>query len=205
MRAPIERIDHQIIYRIVEPGARVLDLGCGSGRLLEMLATQKQAIVQGIELDDQAIHACVEKGLSVFHSDIDSGLQEYPDKSFDYVILNQSMQQVKRIEFVIEEALRVGRVAIIGFPNFANIRSRFVLFFRGKAPMTSSLPYHWYDTPNLRFLSISDFRQYCRVNKIRILAQYCLGKKRQVHFFRNLRASNAVFVITRDPNVKFQA
>lgn len=198
MRAPIERLDYRIIYTIVEPGSRVLDLGCGSGGLLKLLADGKQAIVQGIELDDLAIHACVEKGLSVFHSDIDSGLQEYPDKCFDYVILNQSMQQVKRIEFVIDEALRVARRVIIGFPNFANIRSRFVLFFRGKAPMTSSLPYHWYDTPNLRFLSISDFRAYCRVNKITILAQYCLGPKRQVHVWRNLRASNAVFMITRD-------
>jgi len=200
MRAPIERIDYRIIYRIIEPGARVLDLGCGSGRLLEMLAGQKQAIVQGIELDDGAIHACVEKGLSVFHTDIDSGLQEYPDKCFDYVILNQSMQQVKRIEFVIEEALRVGRRVIIGFPNFANIRSRFVLFFTGKAPMTKSLPYHWYDTPNLRFLSISDFREYCRTNRIKVLAQYCLGKRRQVRLFRNLLASNAVFMITRETN-----
>jgi methionine biosynthesis protein MetW len=198
MRAPIERLDYRIIYKIVEPGSRVLDLGCGSGGLLKLLAEEKQAIVQGIELDDLAIHACVEKGLSVFHSDIDSGLQEYPDKCFDYVILNQSMQQVKRIEFVIDEALRVGRRVIIGFPNFANIRSRLVLFFRGKAPMTSSLPYHWYDTPNLRFLSISDFREYCRTNKITILAQYCLGPKRQVRVWRNLRASNAVFMITRE-------
>ena len=192
-----ERFDHKVIYGMVSEGARVLDLGCGTGELLKLLAQGKGAVVQGIELDDAAIHSCVEKGLSVFHSDIDSGLQEYPDDSFDYVILNQSMQQVKKIEFVISEALRVAANVIIGFPNFAHLHSRWMLFMRGRAPMTPTLPYYWYDTPNLRFLSISDFREYCRRNAIDILKECCLGEGGHVRFWPNLFARNAIFMVTR--------
>lgn len=190
-------LDYKIIYQVIESGARVLDLGCGNGELIYLLAKEKNARVQGIELDEAAIYQCVEKGLSVFHSDIDSGLTEYPDKSFDYIILNQSMQEVKKVDFVIEEALRVGKKVIVGFPNFACARARLMLFFRGKAPITSSLPYHWYDTPNLHFLSISDFKDFCLEKKLTILAVYYLGKKRLIRFRPNLLALNAIFIITR--------
>ncbi len=190
------RLDERIIYNIVKPGAKVLDLGCGSGELLAALAAGKSVKAQGIELNDDAIYKCVEKGLSVFHGDIDTGLSEYPDKSFDYVILNQSMQQVKGINNVLEEALRVADNVIIGFPNFAHIKARFMMFFGGKAPITRSLPYSWYDTPNLRFLSISDFKRYCRSKNIKIKKVYHLGKRSVVRFWPNLFALNAVFVIT---------
>ncbi|MEK7849594.1 MAG: methionine biosynthesis protein MetW [Candidatus Omnitrophota bacterium] len=191
------RLDHKIIYQIIEPGSSVLDLGCGSGDLLYFLAKEKSAQVQGIELSEAAIYKCVEKGLSVFHSDIDSGLIEYPGKSFDYVILNQSMQEVKKVDFVIKEALRVGKKVIVGFPNFAYWPARFRLFLRGKAPVTVSLPYHWYDTPNLHFLSISDFTDFCAEKKIKILSTYYLGEKRLVKFLPNFFASNVIFVITQ--------
>ena len=191
------RLDHKIIYQIIEPGSSVLDLGCGSGDLLYFLAKEKSAQVQGIELSEAAIYKCVEKGLSVFHSDIDSGLIEYPGRSFDYVILNQSMQEVKKVDFVIKEALRVGKKVIVGFPNFAYWPARFRLFLRGKAPVTVSLPYHWYDTPNLHFLSISDFTDFCAEKKIKILSTYYLGEKRLVKFLPNFFASNVIFVITQ--------
>jgi len=192
------RLDHQIIYEGIEPGARVLDLGCGEGDLLSLLAGGKNAKVQGIELEDRAIHACVKKGINAFQSDIESGLKEYPDRVFDYVILNQSMQEVKQVDFLIDEALRVGRVLIVGFPNFAYWMARYMLFLRGNAPITKSLPYFWFNTPNVRFLSIKDFSDFCREKGLKVLNAFYLGEKCTVKFFPNLRALNAIFVITRE-------
>ncbi|MFH0838858.1 MAG: methionine biosynthesis protein MetW [Candidatus Omnitrophota bacterium] len=194
------RLDYKIIAGIIKPSSKVLDLGCGDGELMFYLAGEKNARVQGIELDDEAIYKCVGKGLSVFHSDIDSGLTEYPDKSFDYVILNQSLQEVKKVEFVLKESLRVGKQVIVGFPNFAHVKARLILFFTGKAPVTASLPYRWYDTPNLRFLSISDFKEYCTKKNITITGAYYLGKKTLVRFMRELFALTALFVITDKEN-----
>lgn len=197
MRSDSVSLDHRTIYQIVEPGSRVLDLGCGDGELMYLLAREKGAKVQGIEIDDEAIYKCVAKGLSVFHGDIDSGLKEYPDKSFDYVILNQSMQQVKKADFVIQEGLRVGKKLIVGFPNFGHLNARSSLFFKGQTPVTPSLPYRWYNTPNLHFLTISDFRSYCIERKIKILNTYYLGNDKIVHIWPNLFATNAIFIIEK--------
>ena len=191
------RVDHQIIYRIVEPGARVLDLGCGNGDLLYLLAREKGAKVQGIEVNDSAIYECVKKGLSVFHGDIESGLTEYPKQSFDYVVLNQSLQEVEKVDDLIDEALRVGSKVIVGFPNFAFWGARLMLFFRGKAPVTRSLPYNWNNTPNVRFLSISDFKEFCREKNLKVKEAHYLGKKRSIILWPNLFALNAIFVVTK--------
>jgi methionine biosynthesis protein MetW len=189
-------LDHHVIYSIVDTGSRVLDLGCGNGELLYPLVRDKHIRAQGIELDDKAIQECVKKGLSVFHDDIENSLSEFPDNSFDYVILNQSMQQVKKVGDVIHEALRIGRKVIVGFPNFAYFRSRLMLFFRGKSPITGSLPYLWYDTPNVRFLSVTDFKHFCKENNIRIVKAHYLGEKKIIRFCPNLLALNAIFVLT---------
>jgi methionine biosynthesis protein MetW len=191
------RLDYEIIHKVIEPGSRVLDLGCGSGELLYLLAGEKNAKVQGIEFNDEAIYQCVKKGLSVFNSDIETGLVEYPDQSFDYVILNQSMQEVTQVDFIIHEALRVGRKVIVGFPNFAYLTARLRLFFQGKAPVTRALPHHWYDTPNVRCLSLSDFKEFCKEKHVRVVKSYYLGGRKQVKFWPNLFALNAVFVLTR--------
>lgn len=191
------KLDHQVICEIVEPGSKVLDLGCGSGELLHLLEQTKSVKAQGVEVNQDAIHACVEKGLSVFHSDIDSGLPFYPDQSFDYVILNQSLQEVKKVETVIEESLRIGRYVIVGFPNFAHMEARILLCFGGRAPISSSLPYEWYSTPNLRFLAVKDFRDFCCKKGYKILSTYYLGSRRRVYVFPNLFALHAVFVITK--------
>lgn len=191
------RLDYRIILDIIEQGSKVLDLGCGDGELMKYLETNKGAKVQGIELSEEAIYKCVEKGLSVFHTDIDSGLSSYPDKSFDYAILNQSLQQVKKIDFVLDEALRVASKAIVGFPNFANLEARLMLFFGGKAPITESLPYEWYNTPNIRSLSVKDFKSFCAQKRIKILQQRNLGKSSEVRLLPNLLAENAIFLITK--------
>ena len=197
MATMIKRFDHQVIFGIVEQGSKVLDLGCGNGDLLQLLAERRGAKAQGVELNTDAIHACVEKGLSVFHSDIDSGLPYYPDQSFDYVILNQSLQEVKKVETVISEALRIGKRAIIGFPNFAHFEARTLMFFGGRAPIASSLPYEWHSTPNLRFLAIKDFKSFCKARGYEILSAHYLDSQGTVRVLPNLFAQNAIFVITK--------
>ncbi|HMK56723.1 MAG TPA: methionine biosynthesis protein MetW [Dissulfurispiraceae bacterium] len=198
MKSDGVRMDHRIIYDIVEPGSRVLDLGCGDGALMHLLATGKGARVQGIELAEEQIYKCVKRGVSVFHSDIDTGLSEYPDKSFDYIILNQSLQETRKVEFVLNEALRVGRKVIVGFSNFAYYKARIEIFFHGRAPVTESLPHAWYSTPNLHFLSIRDFESYCADKGLKVLARYYLGENKTVWLLPNLLALNAIFVISAE-------
>ncbi|MDD3088512.1 MAG: methionine biosynthesis protein MetW [Candidatus Omnitrophica bacterium] len=191
------RPDHKAIGEMVEEGASVLDLGCGSGELLDYLSGHKGVRASGIEISEEAIYKCVEKGLSVSHGDIDTGLTEYPDGMFDYVIFNQTMQQVHRPKEAILEALRIGRKVIIGFPNFCHINSRLQLFFGGHVPITHSLPYTWYATPNLHFLSVRDFIKFCQETGITIEKKKFLNDSGEVKFWPNLLALNAIFQISK--------
>jgi methionine biosynthesis protein MetW len=193
-------LDHKIIVEIIGQSSSVLDLGCGNGELLAILVREKNVRAQGIEIDDKAIFDCVARGLSVFHDDIDSGLSDYEDKSFDFVILNQSFQQVKKPDAVLKEAMRVGKKVIIGIPNFAHINARFQIFFRGRTPVTGALPYEWHDTPNLHFLSILDFMNYCKKRNMTIEEAYFIGSKRKVKLFPNLFAQTGIFVISGTSN-----
>src|SRR3989304_9342415 len=197
MKQSPSRIDQKVIMEWIEKGASVLDLGCGDGELLIRLISQKQVRAQGIEISEQAIHHCVVQGLSVFQEDIDSGLAAYADNSFDYVILNQTFQQVKKPDFVLKEALRVGKKVIVGFPNFVYYKARFQLFFDGKVPVTPSLPYEWYDTPNLHFLSIADFIEYCRKREIRIERSAFIAKNKKVRLMPNLFAEIGLFLLSK--------
>ena len=196
MRYNHSKLEYRIILDLMPPGSSVLDLGCGDGELLSVLANEKKCRGQGIEIDEKAIYACVSRGLSVLHGDIDTGLAEYNDRSFDYVILNQTFQQVKKPETVLKEALRVGKYVIVGFPNFAHYRARFQIFFKGKTPVTPSLPYQWYDTPNLHFLSISDFFEYCRQKNIIIARTAFTSSNRKVSLFPNLLALSGIFLLS---------
>ena len=189
--------DHAVILDLVKEQSSILDLGCGAGDLLYLLIKLKKVHGQGIEIDDREIYKCVAKGLNVFHGDIDTGLAEFGDKSFDYVILNQSMQQIIHVDKVLDDALRVGKKVIVGFPNFAHYRSRLQMFFRGKSPVTEALPYQWYETPNLHFFSISDFKDYCRSKNINIERSVCIGKNRKAPFLPNLFGQTGIFLISK--------
>jgi len=193
----LNRVDQEIISGWVSVGSSVLDLGCGDGELLTRLIHEKQVRAQGIELSEQAIHQCVAGGLSVFQEDIDTGLSEYADKSFDYVILNQTFQQVKKPGFVLHEALRVGKKSIVGFPNFLHFRARLQIFFHGKVPVTPALPHEWYDTPNLHFLSIADFTEYCEKRGIRIEKAAYIAGDRKVRFLPNVFAELGLFLLSK--------
>ncbi|MBD3379296.1 MAG: methionine biosynthesis protein MetW [Candidatus Omnitrophica bacterium] len=191
------RIDHKVIGEMVSEGATVLDLGCGDGDLLEYLVSNKKVRGSGVEISEEAIYNCVEKGLSVSQGDIDSGLKEYPDGLFDFVIFNQTMQQVQDPLEAIKEALRVGAKVIIGFPNFCHINARFQIFFGGHVPVTRSLPYAWYNTPNLHFLSVKDFLKFCSERGLVVEKKVFLSDRGPVRFIPNLLALNAIFQITR--------
>ena len=191
----ILRLDHTVIASLIERKSRVLDLGCGTGELLDYLVKKRGIDGYGIEINESAIYECVEKGLSVSHEDIDSGLKDYPDKHFDYVIFNQTMQQVQGPKKAILRALRIGKQVIIGFPNFCHIRARYQLTVRGHVPITHSLPYTWYETPNLHFLSIKDFQRFCEKEAIQIERKYFLSKRRVVKLIPNLFAYNAIFLL----------
>jgi methionine biosynthesis protein MetW len=188
--------EHKVILGWIQNGASVLDLGCGDGELLSLLIRTKGVHAQGVELNEHAAHRCVAAGLSVYQQDIDTGLTEYADKSIDYVILNQTLQQVKKPDFAIKEALRVGKKVIVGFPNFCYITNRFQIFFGGKVPVSSSLPYEWYDTPNLHFLSIADFKEYCQKNKIAIESAAFISKNSLVRVLPNLFGEVGLFLLS---------
>jgi methionine biosynthesis protein MetW len=172
-------------------------LGCGDGELLSLLKSEKRVHAQGIELSETAIQRCVAKGLSVFQQDIDTGLSEYADNSFDYVILNQTLQQVKKPDFALKEALRVGKRVIVGFPNFVQASARIQIFFKGKVPVTKALPYEWYDTPNLHFLGIADFTAYCKKRGIKIERSAFISKNRRVNFMANLFGEVGLFLLSK--------
>lgn len=197
MKSDALPLEYRAILKWVRQGSSVLDLSCGDGKLLDLLVREKKIRAQGIEIDEQAIYQCVAKGLSVFHEDIDNGLSGYGDKTFDYVILNQSLQQVKKPDVVLKEASRIGREVIIGFPNFAHYQARLQIFFKGKTPVTPSLPYEWHDTPNLHFLSISDFIEYCHQRNIEIEKSFFIGENRIIKILPNLFALIGIFLVSK--------
>ena len=197
------RYDLSLIASWIEPGATVLDLGCGSGDLLHILTVDKNVRGTGIEREEVKVARGIEKGLSILHGDIIEEVADYPDGHFDYVILSQTLQQVFEPAVLIREMLRVGKCGIVSFPNFAYYRIRGQLLFRGRAPVSRELPYEWYDTPNIRVITIRDFRRFCRKAGFDIAKETAVSTPHHheqgmvVKFLPNLRASYGMFMLTR--------
>ena len=190
-----ERGDFHVIGEIIEPGSRVLDLGCGEGELLAWLMENKRVLARGVEISSAQVRRAIARGVSAYQGDIDEGLADYPDKAFDYVILSQTLQETRSPLEVLREMLRVGRRAIISFPNFGHYTVRINMLFNGQAPKTKLFPYNWYNSPNIHFLSINDFEDLCREQHFPIERRYFLAGARRVTMFPNLLAQTAVFLL----------
>jgi methionine biosynthesis protein MetW len=199
----ILRADLKLITELVPESSRVLDLGCGDGALMAHLRDEKGCAVQGIELSPQGIAAAIEQGLSVVQADLDEGLGAYPDASFDVVVLSQTLQVVRRPDFVIGEIARVGRAGIVSFPNFAHWKVRGYLALKGRMPVAPAIPYEWYDTPNIHHTTIPDFRALCArlglvIEREIPLSADGFGGVRRVRVLPNLLADTALAVVRRD-------
>ena len=193
---------YQKIVDRIEPKARVLDLGCGDGTLLDMLIAQKHIHGYGIEIDFENILACIKRGINVFQGNIDEGLREYSDKSYDYVIISRTLQEIHKPLFVLNEILRVGQKGIITFPNFAHWKIRAQLI-TGKAPHTSLLHHEWFDTPNIRVVTIQDFRELCASQGIEILEEIMMDPiplfpESVMRKFSNLLSEKGMFIIRKN-------
>lgn len=199
------RVDLQLVADMVPEGARVLDVGCGDGTLLHFLARTKNVDGRGVEISQRGVNACVAQGLSVIQGDADTDLRNYPSQAFDYIILSQTLQATRKPREVLEHLLRIGRHAIVSFPNFGYWRLRWQFLLRGRMPVTPTLNAPWYETQNIHLCTIRDFVALCREMDIRI--ERCLtvdgkGRVRGNAAARgNLMGEQAVFLLSRPPGV----
>ncbi|MFC1533566.1 methionine biosynthesis protein MetW [Thermodesulfobacteriota bacterium] len=195
------RFDLKIIASWIEPGSKVLDLGCGEGDLLHFLKVKKKVIGTGIEHVEARVAQCIEKGLSVLHGDINEEILDYSDDSFDYVILSQTLQQAYEPARLIRSLLRIGKRGIVSFPNFSHWLVRLQLLLTGYAPITKQLPYEWYDTPNIRVITLKDFRKFSREVGFEILKEVAINtnshdkRGKIVDILPTLRATYGIFMI----------
>ena len=198
-----ERFDLKIIAGFITPGARVLDVGCGDGALLQRLEDEKQADGRGIELSQKGVNEAVARGLSVVQGDADHDLATYPDNAFDFAILSQTLQATHNPRVVLEELLRIGRKVVVSFPNFGNWRIRTQFVVNGRMPITDDLPYSWYDTPNIHFCTVRDFVDLLDEVHAKIEAAVALSGRGRVLrrslplSLWNLVADQAVFLLSR--------
>jgi len=197
----LARFDLQIIATWIRSDSRVLDLGCGTGDLLYYLQGQKQVRGTGIELSEDKVAGCIGRGLNVLQGDFLEEVHDYPDLSFDYVILSQTLQQVMDPEKLIPELLRVGKRVIVSFPNFGHWFIRLQILFAGHAPVTDQLPYEWYNTPNIRVITISDFKRFLKKTGVRLAREVAINTHHHdreghiVKYFTNLRATYGIMML----------
>lgn len=192
------RIDHQIIADMVPRGSRVLDIGCNTGDLLAWLVANKGVDGRGLELGQEGVNACVRKGLSVIQGDADADLADYPNRAFDVVVLSQTLQATRNPRLVLIEMARIGRQVIVSFPNFGFWRTRLYLLLKGRMPVGDLIPYQWYETPNIHFCTIQDFRLLCRevgLDIVREIPLNGLGAPLKGVFRANLLAEQGIFLL----------
>jgi len=195
VRQLLGRSDFTIISELVEPNSKVLDLGCGDGLLLAWLAEHKGVEARGLEIDPAKVQRAIARGVSAYQGDIERALEDYPDQTFDYVILSQTLQETRHPRKVLRDMLRVGRRTIVAFPNFSHWRMRLSHLFSSRAPRTKLFPHNWYDSPNIHFLAIRDFEDLAKEEGWTIERRIFLSSNRTVRFFPDLMAEVAVFVV----------
>ncbi len=197
------RFDLRVIASKIEPRTRVLDLGCGNGDLLAWLVENKQVVATGIEQDKDKAASCISRGLSVLQGDLNEEVDDYPDLNFDYVILSQTLQQVYEPARLLYSLSRIGRRFIVSFPNFSHYSIRLQMLFKGMAPKSEQLPYNWYDTPNIRVITLKDFRKFSSdvgyriVEEIAVKTDYRNKGGSVVRLLSNLRATYGIFIIEK--------
>ena len=191
------RSDYAIISEIVEPKSKVLDLGCGEGELLEWLAANKGVQGRGVEIAGSKVQRAIQRGVSVYQGDIDEGLADYPDQAFDYVILSQTLQEIRAPLDVLKGMLRIGRRCIVAFPNFGHWRVRWSHMVSGRAPQTELFPHSWYNSPNIHFLTIEDFEMLAQKEGWKIEKRIFLSGQRAVKLRPNLLAEMAVYLFSK--------
>jgi methionine biosynthesis protein MetW len=191
------RADYALIGEMIPHGSRVLDLGCGDGALLLWLKEQKSVQARGVEQNRELVQKAIARGVTVYQGDLEESLAEYPPGAFDYVILSQTLQESRRPLAVIEGMLRIGRHAVIAFPNFGHWRVRIAHLFSGRAPKTPLFPHNWYDSPNIHFLTIIDFEELARARDWAIERKVFLSGDRRVELLPNLLAEVAIYLVKR--------
>jgi methionine biosynthesis protein MetW len=196
------RYDLKIIASWIAPGSKILGLGCGEGELLDWLKREKQVIERGIEIKESKVVKCIERGLSVLQGDINEEIEDYPDNAFDYAICSQTLQQVYEPAALIRSMLRVAKMGVVSFPNFGHLKIRLKLMTSGCAPVTEALPYSWHDTPNIRVLSLDDFKHFADQTGFNILKKAAINTNgyqgRRVRIFPNLFARYGIFLIGKE-------
>jgi methionine biosynthesis protein MetW len=191
-----EHVNLQAIARLVPEGSRVLDLGCGDGALLDYLQKHRRCAGYGVEIDDRNIQACVKRGVNVIQLNLDEGLNMFADQSFDVVLQIDTLQHLRNAEVMLRETVRVGRMGILAFPNFAHWPNRFSILM-GRMPVTKRLPFQWYDTPNIRVGTFADFAQLALQNQLKIIDSFGLQEGQEIRSQPNLMAGTAVFKLQR--------
>lgn len=192
----ISRPDFDAIAAWIEPGAKVLDLGCGDGSLLRYLMERRDVFGYGVEIDDNNVLSCFKNGINVIQNDLESGLSSFESASFDYVILSQTLQAMRRTEAIIEEMLRVGKQGIVSFPNFGYWKNRMQVI-TGRMPVSETLPYHWFNTPNIHLCTLGDFESLCHQYNAHILERIVMNGDRQVKILPNLMGVLAFYRFER--------